>query len=176
VLAVVLCMCTRLASSSGALLFVFRTKTVASVPLRTTAPYAPTGVSFRIQRKRNGMQLQMGVYDMNPAEDYYAILGLRPSCTLADIHRMYRNLSFKLHPDVTKDKASGERLMPVHTRACEPQYTCASTIYRITYAARVLMNECMCVYVCVCVCYLTQTAMYAHVYACRVTSLCTHRR
>jgi len=43
-------------------------------------------------------------------KDYYAILGLCPNCSKAEIHRSYRIKAKKLHPDLSKDGQTAEFL------------------------------------------------------------------
>ncbi len=50
--------------------------------------------------------------------DFYAILGLTPAATLADIKRAYRRLARQYHPDTNKEPGAARRFRQI-TEACE---------------------------------------------------------
>jgi hypothetical protein len=50
--------------------------------------------------------------------DYYAILGLTPAATLADIKKAYRRLARQYHPDTNKEPGAARRFRQI-TDACE---------------------------------------------------------
>jgi curved DNA-binding protein CbpA len=51
-------------------------------------------------------------------KDYYAILGLTPAATLADIKKAYRRLARQHHPDTSTDPCAARRFRQI-TEACE---------------------------------------------------------
>lgn len=61
---------------------------------------------------------------MDEAKDYYAVLGLSKTCTLAEIKKAYRKKALCLHPDHNKDPRATEQfqhLAKIHSILSDPK-------------------------------------------------------